>query len=176
MGNWGNVKTKISRPCWLDGAFFIVLLLASKTLRAGCWKHSTHSSCPLGRFLCVHVFVFALLVVSWQFVCIWPNGLSISPFPAKDEPAQGQLGERAVHIWFQVLPYCKSHTSLWISRLFMIQMLCGVVHLFEGTSCVRLISMEVTSPSPSPALSPPTSASRCRKADFISEAAVFARV
>lgn len=58
----------------------------------------------------------------------------------------------------------------------MIQMLCGVVHLFEGTSCVGLISMEVTSPSPSPALSPPTSASWCRKADFISEAAVFARV
>lgn len=147
MGDFFKRLNRNNHSSWQDGAFFTVLLLASKALRAGCWTHSTHSPYPLGRFFCVHVLIFALLLFSWQFVCVFgPGGWeSISPFPAKDGPAQGQLRKS-----YQVRPYTKPHTSAWVFRCLEIQMPPEQCTCLKAQAVWGWYSREVSSYSPSP--------------------------
>lgn len=84
----------------------LLMLSANKALGAGCWRHSTCSSCPLGRFLCVPVFIFALLLFSWQFVCIWPKGAEHLTLPSKRWASTGPAGRKGC-------PYLVSDPTLY---------------------------------------------------------------
>lgn len=81
LTEWGSLHSSVS---------------GSKTLQAGCRKHSSYSSYPLGRLLCVHMFIFALLSFSWQSVCIWPKGPNINlMLPSKGWASTGSAGRKS---------------------------------------------------------------------------------
>lgn len=123
----------------MDGAFFIIVWLASKAFEARRWTQHTRPLL-LERFLYASVlflknFSFFLLVL-----CV-PRGLSISLSLSKRWASPGTAGRKSCFIWFQVSPYSKPHTSLWRLRISMIH--CqGTKHLLIGASLAELISVE----------------------------------
>lgn len=122
----------------MDGAFFIIVWLASKAFGARCWTQHTRFLLPeRSLYSSVHfAFLFFFLLV----LCVL-RGLSISPSLSKRWTSPGPAGRKSCYIWFQVSPYSKPHTSLWRLRTSMIH--CqGAKHLLIGASLAKLISVK----------------------------------
>lgn len=174
MGDFFKRLNGNNHSSWWDGAFFTVLLLASKTLRAGCWTHSMHSPYPRGRFFCVHVFIFALLLFSWQFVCVFGPGdwASISPFLTKDGPAQGQLRKETLRSALRLDPIPSLTVPHEYSGAWRFRCPRSSAPVWKHKLCETGLHGKLAATHPHPY--PP--ASWCCKADFISEAAISAAV
>lgn len=110
---------------------------------------------PLGRFFCVHVFIFALLLFSWQFVCVFGPGdwASISPFLTKEGPAQGQLRKEPLRSALRS-DSIKPHTSPWVFRCLESQMPPEQCTCWKAQAVWDWSPRAVRSYSPSPSPSP----------------------
>lgn len=172
---WGDERTvfvaiKPSWYCWIDGVFFIVIWLVSQVFVAGCWKQCTRFLL-FKRILCACVHFTLLLFFPLEPSVYLGQRAEHLTLPSRRWASPEPAGRKSCYIWFQVPSYSKPHTSLWRFRASMIQ--CqGAKHLLIRASTTELISMEGRLLLPPP----PSPASWCHKADFISKAAVFTAV
>lgn len=102
---------------------------------------------------CGH-FCFAFVLFSWQFLCVWPKGLSIClTLPSKGWASTGSSGRKSHCCWLSGPAFQRTSLPCECSGLLRIPMPRIAVQLLKAEAPWGWSPWEVSSSSPSPSCS-----------------------